>query len=59
MEICASVYAVKYIHNYIYKGFDKATVEITADGQQQQRDEIDTPDTHRCFQRKNPLGYMS
>ena len=28
VEICAIVKAVKYIHKYIYKGSDKATVEI-------------------------------
>jgi len=39
VEICATIHAVKYIHKYIYKGFDKATVEITTGGQQQ-RDEI-------------------
>ncbi|KAL5730296.1 hypothetical protein ACHQM5_003135 [Ranunculus cassubicifolius] len=26
VEVCASVRAVKYIHKYIYKGFDKATM---------------------------------
>jgi len=39
VEICATAHAVKYIYKYIYKGFDKATVEITTGGQQQ-RDEI-------------------
>ncbi|OBZ78054.1 hypothetical protein A0H81_02325 [Grifola frondosa] len=28
VEICASVRAVKYIHKYIYKGHDKATLEV-------------------------------
>src|ERR1700723_1635085 len=28
VEICASVKAIKYIHKYIYKGPDKATVEV-------------------------------
>jgi len=28
VEVCASVKAVKYIHKYIYKGPDRATLEI-------------------------------
>ena len=39
VEICASIEAVKYIHKYIYKGYDKTTLEIYQ-GQDQQRDEI-------------------
>jgi hypothetical protein len=37
VEICASVEAVKYIHKYIYKGYDRTTIEIAGD---QERDEI-------------------
>ena len=37
VEICASVEAVKYIHKYIYKGYDRTTIEISGD---QERDEI-------------------
>ena len=37
VEICASVEAVKYIHKYIYKGYDRTTIEIGSD---QQRDEV-------------------
>ncbi|KAG0574270.1 hypothetical protein KC19_VG249600 [Ceratodon purpureus] len=28
IEVCASVHAVKYIHKYIYKGHDRATLRI-------------------------------
>jgi hypothetical protein len=28
IEICSSIKAVKYIHKYIYKGHDLATVEV-------------------------------
>ncbi len=28
VEICASIKAIKYIHKYIYKGHDRATVEV-------------------------------
>ena len=39
VEICASVKAIKYIHKYVYKGTDQATVHIsTAD----QLDEVGT-----------------
>lgn len=31
VEICASVKAVKYIHKYIYKGHDRATMEVQQD----------------------------
>ena len=34
VEICASIKAIKYIHKYIYKGPDQATVEVG------ERDEI-------------------
>ena len=37
VEICASVEAVKYIHKYIYEGYDRTTIEIAGD---QQRNEI-------------------
>ena len=38
VEICATVKAVKYIHKYIYKGSDRATVQIRQNGP---RDEIE------------------
>lgn len=28
VESCESVRAIKYIHKYIYKGFDRATAEV-------------------------------
>jgi hypothetical protein len=28
VEICTTVQAIKYIHKYVYKGRDKATLEI-------------------------------
>ncbi|THH13907.1 hypothetical protein EW146_g6363 [Bondarzewia mesenterica] len=28
VEICASIKAIKYIHKYIYKGHDRATLEL-------------------------------
>ena len=31
VEICASVKAIKYIHKYIYKGHDRATLEMGGD----------------------------
>src|SRR6202453_2341635 len=38
VEICTSIKAIKYIHKYIYKGHDLATMEVG--GGQQQVDEI-------------------
>ena len=35
IEVCASVQAVKYIHIYIYKGHDRATLKI-----EEEQDEI-------------------
>jgi len=37
VEICTSIDSVKYIHKYIYKGYDYTTMEIAGD---QERDEI-------------------
>ena len=37
VEFCASVRSVKYIHKYVYKGHDEATVSIETE----KRDEID------------------
>src|SRR6266436_3848816 len=31
VEICASIKAIKYIHKYIYKGHDRATLEMGED----------------------------
>src|SRR6266436_6415312 len=31
VEICTSVKAIKYIHKYIYKGHDRATLEMEGD----------------------------
>ena len=30
MEICSNVKAVKYLHKYVYKGYDRAKVYITS-----------------------------
>ena len=35
VEVCASIKAVKYIHKYIYKGNDRATLELSGE-----RDEV-------------------
>jgi hypothetical protein len=34
VEICSSVRAVKYLYKYVYKGHDRATVEIAHDEMQ-------------------------
>ena len=31
VEVCSTIHAVKYIHKYIYKGSDRATVELEQD----------------------------
>ena len=28
MEVCSTIHAIKYIHKYIYKGLDHATMEL-------------------------------
>jgi len=28
VEVCASIQAIKYIHKYIYKGSDRATLRL-------------------------------
>ncbi|CAJ0905279.1 11459_t:CDS:1 [Entrophospora sp. SA101] len=33
VEICASIKAIKYLFKYVYKGHDKATIEITGEHQ--------------------------
>ncbi|KAG2191993.1 hypothetical protein INT47_006630 [Mucor saturninus] len=34
VEICNTVSAVKYLYNYVYKGHDRASVQVSSDGQQ-------------------------
>ena len=36
VEVCASVKAIKYIHKYIYKGHDMATLQVDGNGNQVQ-----------------------
>jgi predicted O-linked N-acetylglucosamine transferase (SPINDLY family) len=31
VEVCSSVTAVKYLYKYVYKGHDKATIELNAE----------------------------
>ncbi|XP_063800227.1 uncharacterized protein LOC134968624 [Pseudophryne corroboree] len=37
VEVCTSLYAIKYIYKYIFKGFDCANVVITPNGQPEQQ----------------------
>ncbi|KAG2191246.1 hypothetical protein INT47_012402 [Mucor saturninus] len=34
VEICNTVSAVKYLYKYVYKGHDRASVQVSSDGQQ-------------------------
>lgn len=41
VEICTSITAVKYLFKYVYKGHDRATVEIRNQGTDEQREQPD------------------
>jgi hypothetical protein len=42
VEVCASVKAIKYIHKYIYKGPDHATLEVTGGNVDEIKEYIDS-----------------
>ena len=37
VEVCASIQAIKYIHEYIYKGSDRTSVQLVNEGDEVQR----------------------
>ena len=41
VEVCASISAIKYIHKYIYKGHDRATIEISGGVQDEIKEYLD------------------
>ena len=39
VKICSSITAIKYLFKYVYKGHDRATIEISEDGNTQNQNQ--------------------
>jgi hypothetical protein len=50
VEICSSVTAVKYMYKYVYKGHDRAVVEVSGVGGDGQAAEVDEDEVRRFLE---------